>query len=445
MAGELSEFSPIAWFALGAALLVGLLLGYALAGLRHNRRIGDLQTRNARLEAELEAAEQRREDLRQSFETARQELDRSFSALASEALEANSNQFLRLAQSILSQKLSEGQNEIERSENKVEAMLKPIRETLGKTEAEINAMERSRAQAFAALNEQIQRLSSDNATLQREAHNLVQALSRPGVRGRWGELTLKRAVELAGLSAHCDFTEQPALDGDGGRQRPDLLVHMPGNRALVVDAKTPLDAYLDAVAAADPEPRAAAFKRHAQHLRSRVTELSSKQYWASVEQSPEFAVLFLPGDPFLAAALEHEPGLLEYALERQVLLATPSTLIALLRTVEYGWQQAQLTEHALEIRDLGAELSHRLGTMTEHLARLGKALDQSTDAFNKTVGSLERQVMPSARRFQELGIRARKSPEAPDTLNNRARQPVDAYGAADESDRESDPGTDPRD
>jgi len=423
MAGELSALPAAAWLVAAALLLLGMALGYTLASLRANRRSADLQARNARLEAELEAAHQRREDLRESFEAARQELDRSFSALASEALEANSNQFLRLAQSALTQKLGEGQYELERAENRVEAMLKPIRETLGRTESEISAMERSRAQAFAALNEQIQRLSSDNATLQREAHNLVQALSRPGVRGRWGELTLKRAVELAGMSAHCDFTEQPQLDGDGARQRPDLLVHMPGNRALVVDAKTPLDAYLEAVAATDSDSRAKALKNHARHLRARITELSGKQYWASLEQSPEFSVLFLPGDPFLAAALEHEPGLLEYALERQVLLATPSTLIALLRTVEYGWQQARLTEHALEIRDLGAELSHRLGTLTEHLARLGRALDQSTEAYNSTIGSLERQVMPAARRFQELGIRSRKTPETPDSLDRRARRP----------------------
>jgi DNA recombination protein RmuC len=226
------------------------------------------------------------------------------------------------------------------------------------------------------------------------------------------------------MSAHCDFTEQAALTGEQGQQRPDMIVHMPGQRALVVDAKTPLDAYLAAVDATDPEARKAALKRHAQHLRSRVIELSGKRYWAGLEHTPEFSVLFLPGDQFLASALEQDPSLLEQALERQILLATPSTLIALLRAVEYGWQQARLTAHALEIRDLGAELTTRLGSLTEHLSRLGRALEQGAEAFNATVGSLERQVMPSARRFEELGIRARKQPQVPDAVDVPLRRPA---------------------
>jgi len=423
MPGELSAVPGLVW-AFGAALLVlGIGIGHAWASGRLNTRVQVLMAENARLEAERDYAELRREDLHASFDSAREQLGNAFSALANNALRANNTQFLRLAQSVLNQQLLRGQHELSRSETRFEDLVKPIRDTLAKTEAELQSMEKSRDTAFAALNEQLRRLSADHGELQKETRSLVQALSRPGVRGRWGELTLRRAVELAGMSAHCDFTEQAALTGEQGRQRPDMVVHMPGQRALVVDAKTPLDAYLTAVDATEPEARNAALKRHAQQLRARVIELSGKRYWAGLEHTPEFSVLFLPGDQFLASALEQDPSLLEQALERQVLLATPSTLIALLRAVEYGWQQARLTAHALEIRDLGAELTTRLGSFTEHLTRLGRALEQGAEAFNATVGNLERQVMPSARRFEELGIRARKQPEVPPAVDVPLRKP----------------------
>ena len=424
MPGELSGVPAIVWAFAAALLVLGVGIGHAWASSRLNARIQILMTENARLEAERDYAELRREDLQASFEEAREQLGNAFSALANNALRANNAQFLRLAQSVLNQQLLRGQHELSRSETRFEDLVKPIRETLARTEAELRTMETSRETSFASLNEQLRRLSTDHGELQKETRNLVQALSRPGVRGRWGELTLRRAVELAGMSAHCDFTEQAALTGEQGRQRPDMIVHMPGDRALVVDAKTPLDAYLAAVDSNEPEARATALKRHAQQLRARVVELSGKRYWAGLEHTPEFSVLFLPGDQFLASALEHDPSLLEQALERQILLATPSTLIALLRAVEYGWQQARLTAHALEIRDLGAELTTRLGGLTEHLARLGRALEQGAEAFNATVGNLERQLMPSARRFAELGIRARKEPQVPDTVDVPLRRPA---------------------
>lgn len=424
MPGELSAIPALVW-AFGAALFVlGVGIGHAWANSRLNARIQVLMTENARLEAERDYAELRREDLHASFDSAREQLGNAFSALANNALRANNTQFLRLAQSVLNQQLLRGQHELSRSETRFEDLVEPIRDSLAKTKAELQSMEKSRDTAFAALNEQLRRLSADHGELQKETRNLVQALSRPGVRGRWGELTLRRAVELAGMSAHCDFTEQAALNGEQGRQRPDMVVHMPGNRALVVDAKTPLDAYLLAIDASDPAARDAALRKHAQQLRARVIELAGKRYWIGLEHTPEFSVLFLPGDQFLASALEQEPSLLEQALERQVLLATPSTLIALLRAVEYGWQQASLTAHALEIRDLGAELTTRLGSFTEHLSRLGRALEQGAEAFNATVGNLERQVMPSARRFEELGIRARKQPETPDMVDAALRRPA---------------------
>ncbi len=424
MPGELSTIPGIYW-AFGAALLVlGIGIGHAWAAGRLNARIQILMAENARLEADRDYAELRREDLQASFETARDQLGNAFSALAGNALRANNTQFLRLAQSVLNQQLLRGQHELNRSETRFEDLVRPIQETLAKTESELQTMERSRDTAFASLNEQLRRLNADHAALQKETRALVQALSRPGVRGRWGELTLRRTVELAGMSAHCDFTEQAELKGENGRQRPDMVVHMPGQRSLVVDAKTPLDAYLSAIDADEPEARDAAMKRHAQQLRARIVELSGKRYWAGLAHTPEFSVLFLPGDQFLSSALEQDPSLLEQALERQVLLATPSTLIALLRAVEYGWQQARLTAHALEIRDLGSELMTRLGSFTDHLSRLGRALEQGSEAFNATVGNLERQVMPSARRFEELGIRARRQPEVPEAVQTPLRKPA---------------------
>ncbi len=452
MPGELSAIPALAW-AFGAALFVlGIGIGHAWANSRLNAKIQLLMTENARLEAERDYAELRREDLHASFDTAREQLGNAFSALANNALRANNTQFLRLAQSVMNQQLLRGQHELSRSETRFEDLVEPIRDSLARTKAELQLMEKSRDSAFAALNEQLRRLSADHGELQKETRNLVQALSRPGVRGRWGELTLRRAVELAGMSAHCDFTEQAALNGEHGRQRPDMVVHMPGKRALVIDAKTPLDAYLVAIDASEPAARDAALKKHAQQLRTRMIELSGKRYWTGLEHTPEFSVLFLPGDQFLASALEQDPSLLEQALERQVLLATPSTLIALLRAVEYGWQQASLTAHALEIRDLGAELTTRLGSFTEHLSRLGRALEQGAEAFNATVGNLERQVMPSARRFEELGIRARKQPESPNMVDVALRHPsgsmqpestsgkVQQTGAADEQQRPNDRG-----
>jgi DNA recombination protein RmuC len=439
MPGELSAIPGIYW-AFGAALLVlGIGIGHAWAAGRLNARIQVLMAENARLEAERDYAELRRDDLQASFDTARDQLGNAFSALASNALRANNTQFLRLAQSVLNQQLLRGQHELNRSETRFEDLVRPIQETLAKTESELQAMERSRDTAFSSLNEQLRRLNDDHTALQKETRALVQALSRPGVRGRWGELTLRRAVELAGMSAHCDFTEQAELNGEQGRQRPDMVVHMPGQRSLVVDAKTPLDAYLAAIDAAEPEARNAALKRHAQQVRARIIELSGKRYWAGLEHTPEFSVLFLPGDQFLSSALEQDSSLLEQALERQVLLATPSTLIALLRAVEYGWQQARLTAHALEIRDLGSELMSRLGSFTDHLSRLGRALEQGSEAFNATVGNLERQVMPSARRFEELGIRARRQPEVPDAVQTPLRKPAADRPTGPDADKPGEP------
>jgi len=290
--------------------------------------------------------------------------------------------------------------------------VEPLRGALERTEAQVQALERERREAFSALRTQIETLAGGQAQLQRETRNLVTALRRPEVRGRWGELTLRRLVELAGLTEHCDFTEQLQLVGEEGALRPDLVVHMPDARDLVIDAKTPLEAYLAALEAATEEERITALRRHAQQVETRVRELAAKSYWSQFERSPEFAVLFLPGDQFLSAALAERPELLESALAQSVIIATPSTLVALLKAVAYGWRQSAVAHNAAQIRDLGQELYRRLGTFNGHLARMGQRLATAVEAYNAAVGSLERAVLPQARRFGELGVTA-DAPLAP--------------------------------
>jgi DNA recombination protein RmuC len=265
-------------------------------------------------------------------------------------------------------------------------------------------MELDRQQAYSGLTEQVKQLSLSQDRLQAETRNLVTALRSPATRGRWGELQLRRVVEMAGMLEHCDFDEQVHVAGTEGRMRPDMVVHLPGANEVVVDAKVPLQAFLDANDAPDEETRWACLQTHARQLRTHVDGLSKKSYWEQFERSPEFVVAFIPGDPLLAAALEFDGSLLEHAVANRVLLATPTTLIALLRTVAYGWQNEALADNAREVQQLGRELYKRLTTFGEHLARTGRSLNGAVDAYNKAVGSLERAVLPQARRFQDLGV-----------------------------------------
>jgi DNA recombination protein RmuC len=328
----------------------------------------------------------------------------SFDSLAGETLRANSELFLRLAREALGRDQVLAQSSLKEREAAIAQLIEPLRTAIARTEQQAHALERERHEAYTALRTQIDSLASGQTQLQRETRNLVTALRRPEVRGRWGELTLRRLVELAGLSEHCDFTEQLHLFGPEGALRPDLVVHMPGARDLVVDVKTPLDAYLEALEAPTDEAKQQALKKHAQQVEMRVRQLASKAYWAQFEHSPEFAVLFLPGDQFLSAALAERPELLDGALKQGVIIATPSTLIALLKTVAHGWRQTAVAENAKVIRELGQELYRRLGAFTGHLERLGSRLGAAVDAYNSAVGSLERQVLPQARRFPDLGV-----------------------------------------
>jgi DNA recombination protein RmuC len=389
-----------------AALLVGVMLGFLIAQIRAARRIEAVRVELEAARVRLESTTRQEADRISLLEQSEARLRATFESLAGETLRSNSELFLQLAREALGRDQAVAASTLKERETAIAQLVEPIRAALQKTEAQAEALERERRDAFSSLRTQIETLANGQTQLQRETRNLVTALRRPEVRGRWGELTLRRLVELAGMAEHCDFTEQLTIPGIEGTLRPDLVVHMPESRDLVVDVKAPLDAYLEALEAATEEGRQLALKRHGQQVETRVRQLSSKSYWAQFEHSPQFVVLFLPGDQFLSAALAERPELLENALKQNVILATPSTLIALLKTVAYGWRQAAVAENAATIRELGQELYRRLGNFTGHLGRVGQRLDQAVEAYNAAVGSLERQLMPQARRFPELGVTA---------------------------------------
>ena len=389
-----------------AALATGAVLGALVAQLRAVWRIEALRIELAAAQVRLESSLLQDADRLKLLEQSETRLRAAFDSLAGETLRTNSELFLRLSREALGRDQVVAEGALKERELAIAHLVEPLRVALERTEAQVQALERERRDAFTTLRTQIETLAGGQAQLQRETRNLVTALRRPEVRGRWGELTLRRLVELAGLNEHCDFTEQLQVVGEEGALRPDLVVHMPDARDLVIDAKTPLDAYLASLEAPTDEERQQALRRHAQQVETRVRELASKSYWTQFERSPEFAVLFLPGDQFLSAALAERPELLETALGQSVIIATPSTLIALLKAVAYGWRQSAVAHNAALIRDLGQELYRRLGTFNGHLGRMGQRLGSAVEAYNAAVGSLERQVLPQARRFSELGVTA---------------------------------------
>jgi DNA recombination protein RmuC len=351
------------------------------------------------------------------------DLQSAFGELARESLQSNSELFLQLARERLALQQSDASQTLKEREAAIDGLVRPIKDALSKTEAQIQAIERDRIDSFAGIKTQMEILASSQNLLSRETRNLVNALRRPEVRGRWGEMTLRRLVELAGMTANVDFSEQQQLFTDQGSIRPDMVVHMPEQRDIVVDVKTPLDAYLAAVEAQDEETRSVQLRRHAQLVGARVRELASKQYWAQFERSPDFVVLFLPGDQFLSAALQDNPDLIDDSMRQNVMLATPTSFVALLKVVAHGWRQTSLAQNAGEVRRLGEELHKRLSVFAEHLAKLGKSLGNSVDAFNKAVGSLEQQVLPAARRFSDLGLRIGNEIEILDPVASLTRTP----------------------
>jgi DNA recombination protein RmuC len=393
---------------LGAAALGAGLLGWLIARLQSQRRIGALEVT---LELERESATQRLT-----------EMERAFAALSGEALRSNNQTFLQLAEETLKRYQGQAKNELQQREKAVENLVKPIKDALEQTRRQIEEVERERREAYGSLHKHLETLAETQQLLHGETRNLVQALRRPEVRGQWGELTLRRLVELAGMVEHCDFVEQEHTRTEAGAVRPDMIIRMPGGREVVVDVKTPLDAYLSAVQAGNDEERTRHLQHHTRKVRERVRELAGKAYWTQFKQAPDFVVLFIPGDQFLNAALDLDRALLEDALQQKVILATPTSLVALLRAIAYGWRQESLAANAEHIREVGEALYGRLAVFADHLAKLGRSLDSSVNSFNRAVGSFDANVMPAARKFTEMGLSAKREIPEPEQVERGARE-----------------------
>ncbi len=422
------------WIEIGTpALAIGLALGGLIVWLAVRARQRRLRDTIEMLSDRLKDQDALQTERDAAFEAATSRLATSFSELANLSLKSNSETFLRLAQENLGAQQERAKSELSAREQAVENLVKPIRDALQQSQAQIAALEKSRSEAYGSIREQIEAMRTSQQMLTQETQNLVKALRRPEVRGRWGEITLRRLVELAGMVEHCDFQEQVHTSTDEKTIRPDMIVRMPDNRELVVDVKTPLDAYLEAIEATDTTQRQLGLQRHARNVREHIRKLSSKIYWDQFSKSPEFVILFIPGDQFLSAALTQDPDLIEYALSEQIILATPTSFVALLKAVAYGWRQLALADNAEEIRKLAEDLYGRLTAFMGHMNKVGKQLASSVENYNRAVGSLERKVLPGARKFVELGIRPKKELEQAEPVESLPR-PIVEPGSDDDKD-----------
>jgi DNA recombination protein RmuC len=382
-------------------------------------RVAEVQgalTEEIRLRASAETraheAQKALEEERQLLQRATDRLKESFDALASSALKSNNEAFLQLAKTAMDSVLKEAQGDLGKRQEAIDGLVRPLKESLSAFDKRIQELESSRQSAYGGIRAQLEALSTSSASLQREAAALVAALKRPHVKGRWGEITLHRVVEVAGMSVYCDFDEQVSLGTEEGRKRPDMVVHLPQGRTIIVDAKVPLSSYVEAYEAPTDEERVNKLAAHAQAVRTHLRGLSSKSYWSQFRDSPDIVVMFLPGESFFSAALEQDRELMEDGFKAKVVVATPATLIALLRSVALSWQQQQVAENAQKIWDAGAEVYGRILTFTDHLEGIRKGLDKASTSYNAAVGSWDSRVLPSARRLKELGA-AGSSPELP--------------------------------
>src|SRR5688572_23641802 len=379
------------------------------------------RTDNSQLQAELEGERRAAQERLSSFNRATDELTEKFKALSRDALKDNNQSFLQLAHTTLEKFQERAQGDLEHRQKAIDQLVKPLKESLEKVDGKIGALEKERAGAYSELREQVKALATSHLQLQSETGNLVKALRTPHVRGRWGEIQLRRVVEMAGMLQYCDFVEQETVATEDGRIRPDLIVRLPGNRTIVVDAKVPFDAFYESIATTDEEGRLARLKDHAKIVRTHIGALSRKSYWESVQPTPEFVLLFLPGETFYSAALENDPKLIEDGVGQGVIIATPTTLIALLKAVSYGWRQEQMATNAQEVSKLGKDLYDRLRTFTNYFADIGRGLDRALDSYNRGVGSLEARVLVTARKFKERGAIAGEEIEIQEPIDKSAR------------------------
>lgn len=372
------------------------------------RQNASLRDENAGFRQDIAVAQETQKHVQKQFESAQQQLRDAFKALAGDALKQSTEQFITLAKKAFENEQKDAVAALDQRKTEVDALIKPIRKALKHYGKAVQEMEKERKGAYDVLREQVASMQLSERQLAEETRKLVAALRRPEVRGRWGEATLRRVVELAGMVDRCDFTEQIHVKGSDGDLKPDLVVHLPSRRDVVVDAKATLDAYLQALEADTPAVRQSMLKKHVAQIEEQVGKLSSKKYQQQFERSPDFVVLFIPGESFLHAAVDVKPQLLDWAWDRDVMIATPSTLITLLKAVAVGWREEDVAANAREIQELAIELHRRLGTALEHLQRLGGALDTSVRHYNSFVGSFESNVVTQARKFEQLSVRSAK-------------------------------------
>lgn len=387
-----------------------------------------LRGENAANLANLLALQTRLEDERRASQeklallsAAEEKLTDAFKALSADALRSNNRSFLDLAKQNLETFQQNAKGDLELRQRAIDELVKPLKDSLDKVDGRIGELEKTRAGAYSELREQVKVLAQSHLQLQSETGNLVKALRAPHVRGRWGEIQLRRVVEMAGMLQYCDFVEQETINGEESRVRPDLIVHLPGGRTIVVDSKVPFDAFYESISATDEEVRAARLRDHARLVRTHINNLSKKAYWEACQPTPEFVLLFLPGETFYNAALENDPKLIEDGVTANVIIATPTTLIALLKAISYGWSQEQMARNAQEVSNLARTLYDRLRTFTKHFDEVGKSLDRALEFYNKGVGSLETRVLVTARRFKELGGFSGEEIETLEPLDKAAR------------------------